>query len=254
MAELLGRFFASIFGHHSAIATMIISMFPLIELKGGIPIGMSTDFWGEHALLGRYSFGMALLGSCLVCPIIALVFKPILKFLKRTKIFQKIAHKIENKVKTHSKSINEKVKKEKRINKTLLKCICIFIFVSIPLPLTGVWTGTCVAVLIGLNFWQTILSVIAGNCIAGLLIVFVCSVFPQFTTIIFYIVMIFIICMILYGVIRSIIKKIKYKKHGNNIDYVVDEEMKDVADIDNVSNENESINFNCEESKIDDKN
>lgn len=224
MAEILGRFFASIFGTHSGIATMIISMFPLIELKGGIPIGMSTDFWGEHALLGRYSFGLALLGSCLVCPIVALVFKPILNFLKRTKLFQKIAHKIERKVKKHSNTIENQVQqasntesKKSRVNKTLLKCIFIFIFVAIPLPLTGVWTGTCVAIVIGLNYWQTILSVIAGNCVAGLLIVFVCSIFPEFTTIIFYIMVGIILCMIIYGIIKSMIKKSRIRKIAKNI-------------------------------------
>jgi len=214
VAELLGRFFVSIFGTHSGIATMIISMFPLIELKGGIPIVMSTDFWGEYALRGRVSFGLALLGSCLVCPLIALVFKPILNFLKRTRLFKKLAKKIEKKVKTQSDIIDAQMKNEKinKTNKTLLKCILVCLFVAVPLPLTGVWTGTCVAVVVGLNFWQTVLSVVAGNCIAGLLIVFVCSIFPEFTTIIFYIMMIIILCMILYGTIKSIIKTIKNKK------------------------------------------
>jgi uncharacterized membrane protein len=214
MAELLGRFFASIFGTHSGIATMIISMFPLIELKGAIPIGMSRDFWGDYVLLGRYSFGLALLGSSLVCPIVALLFKPFLKFLKSTKIFKKLAKKIERKVKTHSATIDAAVKKEQKIHKTLLKCIFIFLFVSVPLPLTGVWTGTCVAVLIGLNFWQILLSVIAGNCVAGLLIVFVCSVFPDFTTIIFYIMMIIILCILTFGIVRTIVNKVRYKNNS----------------------------------------
>ena len=49
MTEFIGSIFASIFGVHSGIATVIISMFPLIELKGGIPVGMSVDFWGNYA-------------------------------------------------------------------------------------------------------------------------------------------------------------------------------------------------------------
>lgn len=241
MAEILGRFFASIFGTHSGIATMIISMFPLIELKGGIPIGMSTDFWGEHALLGRYSFGLALLGSCLVCPIVALVFKPILNFLKRTKLFQKLAKKIERKVKKHSNNITHQVdqvdqsvqvgNEKKKISKTLLKCIFIFIFVAIPLPLTGVWTGTCVAIVIGLNFWQTVVSVVAGNCVAGLLIVFVCSIFPEFTTIIFYIMVGIILAMLIYGIIRSIVKKSRIKRLARNM-------MKSTDNIENASENN----------------
>ena len=90
MAEFIGGIFASIFGTHSGIAIVIISMFPLIELKGGIPVGMSVDFWGNYALNGTQSFLLALLGSCLVVPIIAFAFTPILKWLKKTKIFRKL--------------------------------------------------------------------------------------------------------------------------------------------------------------------
>ena len=61
MTEFIGSIFASIFGVHSGIATVIISMFPLIELKGGIPVGMSVDFWGNYALNGTQAFLFALL-------------------------------------------------------------------------------------------------------------------------------------------------------------------------------------------------
>ena len=47
MAEFIGGIFSAIFGKHSIIATIIISMFPIIELKGAIPNGMSVDYWGE---------------------------------------------------------------------------------------------------------------------------------------------------------------------------------------------------------------
>ena len=186
MVEFLGGIFAGIFGEHSVIATIIISMFPLIELKGGIPVGMSQDFFGSNALNGTQAFLYALLGSCLVVPIVAIIFKPILEWLKKTKVFRKIGQFIDDKVKTHSESINAKTDSEKSSKKKVwIKSLLVFGFVAIPLPLTGVWTGTCVAVAIGLKFWQTCISVILGNIVAGLIIVFVCSIFPQFTTILF---------------------------------------------------------------------
>ena len=210
MVDFLGKIFASIFGTHSSIATVIISMFPLIELKGGIPVGMSQDFWGEYALGAMNAFWLAMLGSCIVVPIVALIFKPILNWLKRTRLFRKLGELIDEKVKKHSESIDAKVQKEETsVKKTWLKAILVFLFVAVPLPLTGVWTGTCVAVAIGLNFWQTCLSCILGNVVAGLIIMFVCSVFPQFTTIIFIIFLAIILCLVLYAIIKLIINKKK---------------------------------------------
>ena len=212
MVNFLGKIFAGLFGTHSGLATVIISMFPLIELKGGIPVGMSQDFWGDYALNGTTSFFLALLGSCLVVPILALIFKPIIEFLKRTKLFRKIGHLLDAKVKNHSESINNKTKDEKSEKKKIfLKMLFIFGFVAVPLPLTGVWTGTCVAVAIGLNFWQTVLSAVLGNEVAGLIIVTVCAVFPQFTTILFIIFLAFIVIMIIYAIIKNIVKSHKAK-------------------------------------------
>lgn len=184
MADILGKIFSFVFGNHSMIATVIISMFPIIELKGAIPIGMSVDYFGEYALDGTSAFLLSLLGSSLVVPIIALIFTPILNWLKRTKLFSKVGEYIDQKVNKHKSDIDSKVDKTKNSTKsTIIKSLLIFGFVAIPLPLTGVWTGTCVAVAVGLNLWQTCLSVILGNIVAGLIIVFVCSVFPEIITI-----------------------------------------------------------------------
>lgn len=213
MVDFLGKIFVSIFGRHSWIATIIISMFPLIELKGGIPVGMSADFWGEYALSGTASFLFAMLGSCLVVPIIALIFRPIVEWLKRTKLFRKLGHMIDAKVKNHSDSFNSKNKEEKSaVKKTWAKVIFIFTFVAVPLPLTGVWTGTCVAVAIGLNFWQTCLSCILGNMVAGLIIATVCTVFPEFTTILFFVFLIVIVVFIGYSIIKKAVANHRAKK------------------------------------------
>ena len=127
MAEILGGFFASIFGSQSLLATIIIAMFPIIELKGAIPIGMSVDYWGEFALNSTEAFIYSMLGSCLVVPIIALVFTPLLNFLKKTKAFRKLATFIEEKVNKHSKDLDSKVEKsDTKKNKTFLKCFRAF--------------------------------------------------------------------------------------------------------------------------------
>lgn len=181
--KLLEKILLLIFGTNANIATIVISMLPIIELKGAIPIGMSTDIWQSYALTGSQAFVYSLIGSCLVVPIIALTFMPILHWFSNTKLFKKAASVIKDKVQNHCNNIKTKVHSTNNKNKTLLKCVLLFLFVAVPLPLTGVWTGTCVGVVIGLKFWQILLSVIGGNIIAGLIIYFVLSVFPALTTI-----------------------------------------------------------------------
>lgn len=211
MIEFLGGIFSGLFGTHSDLATVIISMFPLIELKGGIPVGMSVDFWGNYALSGTEAFLYALLGSCLVVPIIALIFKPIISWLKKTKLFRRLGNMLDQKVRNHSENINKKTNESSSTKKTWLKALFIFGFVAVPLPLTGVWTGTCVAVAIGLKFWQTVLSVVLGNIVAGLIITTVCAVFPEFTTILFMVFLVIIVCMIVWTIIKNLLKKRKQK-------------------------------------------
>lgn len=215
LTEFLGGLFAWIFGSHSILATIIIAMFPVIELKGAIPVGMNADFWGEHVLNGTQAFLFALLGSCLVVPILALLFNPIISWLKRTKLFRKLGEFIDSKVNKHSSSIVERVDKidgdegEKKRKKLWIKIIGVFSFVAVPLPLTGVWTGTCIAVAIGLNFWQTVISVVLGNMVAGIIITTICAIFPQFTTILFLAVLTFVIGIIVYALIKMFLSNKK---------------------------------------------
>lgn len=224
MAEIIGRIFSEIFGSHSGLATILISMFPLIEHKGAIPIGMSVDFWGIDALTGGEALLFALLGSCAIVPILALIFTPIIRWLKSTRIFKKLGEFIENKIKRRSKGIENKTKDERnQYRKTLLKCLAIFGFVAVPLPMTGVWTGTCVAVVIGLNYWQTILSVILGNIVSGTIIMAICLAFPEFTTIIVYIFFVIIFAMVIIAIIRAIANTIIDKKSQSQLEKSVKE-------------------------------
>ena len=203
MSKIIGGMLTFLFGGNAYISTLIISMFPLIELKGAIPIGMSVDFFGDKALGGIQAFLLALTGSSIVIFILPLVFRPILNFFKRTKLFKSLGEYIENKVGKHSTDILAKKKS------TFFKCLAMFMFVALPLPLTGVWMGCCVSVAIDLDYWQTVFSVFFGNVCAGLIIYFVCSIFPAFTTILVYIVLGIIAAILIVGIIRKIIKRKK---------------------------------------------
>lgn len=208
MVEILGSFFSMIFGNNVRVATTIISMFPIIELKGAIPVGVSQEFWGDNALSELQSFGYSLFGSCVVVPIIALVFIPIINYMKSTKTFKKIALVIEGKV-SKSRDKIQIISKDGGVSKknTILKMLGVFLFVSFPIPLTGVWTGTCIAVSLGLKFWQIVISCILGNVVAGIFVMFVCSAFPQFTSIIFLIVLAIVIVLFMLLLVKIFRRK-----------------------------------------------
>lgn len=243
MTEFIGEIFSAIFNGNVALATIVVSMIPIMELKGGIPFGMSEAFWGGLALSRWEAFWCAYLGCTIVSVVLYFTFVPIMKLLRKTKIFKGIAKFIDNRINKqtskHNK-INEvdaelsgeafdkkeaanasqsegvetvsKVRENESVKTKLSKArfakvMGVLLFVSIPLPLTGVWMGTCLAVVLGLNFWETMASTIVGNLIAGIIISTICAMFPQFTHWLIYIFLILVIILIIAGIIKNKIIK-----------------------------------------------
>ena len=208
MSEWIKELFVTIFGSNSWLATLIISMIPIVELRGAIPFGAATDFWGKNALELWESLLFSLLGSTIVCIILTFLFWPILKWLKQTKVFKRIAISIEKKLSKNAEGIEKKTQSEKDAKRIKwLKIVGVFGFVAIPLPLTGVWTGTCLALFIGLSKKQTMASVILGNVVAGLLMTLISYFFKDNTMIVFYAFFILVGIFILYEVVKTLIKK-----------------------------------------------
>ncbi len=233
MTEFIENIFSTLFGNNVVLATILISAIPVIELKGSIPFAMSPQIWGSAALPYWTAFAYGLLGSCMVVPILALIYTPIINWLKKTKLFKRLGEKIEAKVNKQKDKIEqdveqktqdevvesvenktEKAKKKKIVydKKFFLKLLGVFGFVAIPLPLTGVWTGTCLGIALGLGFWWTCLSVILGNVIAGLIITLLSSLFGDATLLLFYILIVIILLAALFMFIKKAIKKHKLKK------------------------------------------
>ena len=212
MSEWLKMLFVKIFGTHSEIATFLISMIPIVELRGAIPFGAAKSMWGENALSLWASFGISVLGSTLVCVILTFLFWPIFNWLKKTKWFKKLADYIENKLNKNSENIENKAKKEQSEKKVFwLKFWGVFVFVAIPLPLTGVWTGTCLGLFLGLSKLHTMTAVISGNLVAGLIMTLVSYFFADNTMIVLLAFLILVVLFVLYEVIKSLVKKHKNK-------------------------------------------
>lgn len=216
MTEWLKELFVTIFGTNSWLATIIISMIPIIELRGAIPFGSAVSLWGENALAVWQSFLYSVLGCSIICVILTFLFWPIFKWLKGTKLFKKVANAIENKLNRSSKNINEKVQTETNAKKTWwIKWWGVFAFVAIPLPLTGVWTGTCIALFIGLSKRDTMLSVILGNLVAGIIMMIISYFFADNTMIVLWFFLALVLVFALVLGIKSTIGKVKSRKNDN---------------------------------------
>ena len=210
MTELIHNIFSTLFGDNVKLATILISMIPIIELRGAIPFATNSGFWGDYSLTNWEAFGWSLLGSCLIVPILAITALPIINWLKRTKLFKKIALALENRIKEKSKSIDGAEEKFEKFSKSYWKkSLGIFAFVAIPLPLTGVWTGTVAALFLGLDFYTTCISVILGNVVAGLLISLMLLFFPWLNNWLFYIFILIVATVLIYELIRFVLTKKK---------------------------------------------
>lgn len=225
MTQAIGEFLRSLFGDNAALATIIISIIPLIELKGAIPFGVSPSFWGEHALTSFQAFLCSILGGAFVTIVLAFIFKPIYNALKDKKFFKSIINFFTASIKKKTSQFDEtgekreeasesgestenQLENKKDDKKTLWKKILIvFGFVAIPVPGTGVYTGTALAILLGLNPLISIVTVTLGNILAGVIIMTICAVFPAFSTILFYIFIVLILALLIYKIIVHFVNK-----------------------------------------------
>lgn len=162
MAEALGEFLLKLFGGNTYAATLFVSMFPLIELKGAIPIG--TGLFGMP--LWQTSL-VAYLGSTIVSVAEFFLLIPIFNLLKRIGFIKKLVLKVEGIFARKAEEIAKKTEgsAEKEAKKIMLWSL--FVFVAVPFPVTGVWTGTAIAVFLGLKFHESVLPIAAGNLVAG---------------------------------------------------------------------------------------
>ncbi len=74
---------------------------------------------------------------------------------------------------------NEEKKNRLNLSADAKKSWGTFIFVAIPLPMTGAWTGSCIASMLEFPLWKASLSVFAGNIVAGLILTMIAYFLPS---------------------------------------------------------------------------
>ena len=141
------------------LLVFLISMVPLIELRGAVPVGLS-NLWGEaRPILPLYI--TCIIGNMLPVPIIFFFARKVLVWGADKKFIGKFFKFCLEKGEKGGKKLQEKA------GRGLYWAL--FLFVGIPLPGTGAWTGTLAASLLDMDFKKSVVSVIAGVILAGII-------------------------------------------------------------------------------------
>jgi len=135
----------------SALYVFCISTLPVLEVKAAIPLGLSMGlpFW--------QTFLIALVGSVIPSPFILLLLRPFFKWCRGKKFFRKIAEKLEARFEKKAKSVYK------------YQLLGLFLFVAIPLPGTGVWTGSGIAAMLDIRIRRAFPVILLGNLVASAL-------------------------------------------------------------------------------------
>ena len=137
------------------LIVFLISMVPFIELRGAIPYAVGFQL----PLLPSYI--VAILGNMLPVPFIFLFARKILEWGKNKKITKKFFTFCLEKGNKGGKKLQEKAGRN--------VYFALFLFVGIPLPGTGAWTGTLAASLLNLDFKKSIIAIMGGVVLAGII-------------------------------------------------------------------------------------
>lgn len=139
------------------LIVFLVSMVPLIELRGAIPYAIAF-----HLPLVP-SYLIAIVGNMLPVPIIFFFARKVLEWGKDVSF------------KPFAKFCRFCIEKgEMGKQKLLAKAnngvyVALFLFVGIPLPGTGAWTGTLAASFLDLDFKKSVFAVVCGVVLAGII-------------------------------------------------------------------------------------
>lgn len=136
--------------------TIFISMVPIIELRGAIPIGVANGLSVRTALFA------SIIGNLIPVPIIILFVRKVFAFI-RTKS-EKLDHlvcRFEAKAKKQSGMVEK------------YEWFGLVLLVAIPLPGTGAWTGALVAAMLDMRMKRAFPAIMIGVIIAGIVVSYI---------------------------------------------------------------------------------
>ena len=132
-----------------------ISMVPLIELRGAIPVSQAL----QMPVVPSYI--VCIIGNMLPVPIIYLFARRFLEWGQDKKVIGGICRFFLVKGTAAGEKLQSKARRG--------IFVALLLFVGIPIPGTGAWTGTLAASLLGMRFRDTVIAVMLGVLLAGLI-------------------------------------------------------------------------------------
>ena len=152
MTNALATWFANNLGQvmPAELVIFIVSLFPILECRGGLIVA---------ALLGvpmGVAVPICVIGNVLPVPFILLLLKKILQWMKKTPL-----HKLAEAIEARGQKKSEGMKHGEFLG--------LLLFVGIPLPGTGAWTGTLAASILDMDFKSTVIAVMLGVLLAGVI-------------------------------------------------------------------------------------
>jgi len=135
------------------LIVFLIAMVPVAELRGAIPVAIDVFGMPWYTALG-----ISIVGNILPVPFILLLLESVQKALRPIRLFDRFFTWL----------FASTRKKTAIIEK--YEFLGLLLFVAVPLPLTGAWTGSVAAFLMGMRFWPAFLSILGGVIIAGVIV------------------------------------------------------------------------------------
>ena len=137
------------------LIVFLISMIPIVELRGAIPVGvgMGLPLWACYII--------CCIGNMLPVPVIYLFARKVLIWGKDKKYIGKFF--------TFCYEKGEKGGEKLKAKAGRGLFIALMLFVAIPLPGTGAWTGTLAASFLDMGFKKSVIAVMCGVVIAGVI-------------------------------------------------------------------------------------
>lgn len=139
--------------------TFFVSMVPLVELRGAIPIGLSQLLGDPLPVLPLYI--VCILGNMLPVPIIFFFARKVLEWGADKKFIGKFFRFCLEKGEKGGKALQAKAGRG--------LYFALFLFVGVPVPGTGAWTGTLAASFLDMDFKKSVISIMAGVVLAGVI-------------------------------------------------------------------------------------
>ena len=137
---------------HTIVMTFLISMVPVLELRGAIPVGVAGGLTPLAAL------AIAVVGNLLPVPILILFTRRVFRWLKSKARFHAMVEKLEARAARKSRVVLR------------YAWLGLFILVAIPLPGTGAWTGALVAAVMDMRLKKAMPAIALGVVAAGLVV------------------------------------------------------------------------------------